>query len=148
MLADLIFDFLQGGNKLNNILSMFGDLFGGMGGGSKKGSSQLMFAGPMDYLQAVPVSGGAAGPFDYLQYADGGHIAAGKSGITGEAGPELISGPATVTPMADLGSKPNVNITIQSIDTQTGTEFLLKNKKQIEGIIQNAYNRRGKQGIY
>ena len=36
----------------------------------------------------------------------------------------------------------------EAIDTQTGTEFLLKNKKQIEGIIQNAYNRRGKQGIY
>ena len=46
------------------------------------------------------------------------------------------------------GANPQVNITIQAIDTQTGTEFLLKNKKQIEGIIQNAYNRRGKQGIY
>jgi hypothetical protein len=46
------------------------------------------------------------------------------------------------------GGGPAVNITIQAIDTQTGTEFLLKNKKQVEGIIQNAFNRRGKQGIY
>ena len=46
------------------------------------------------------------------------------------------------------GSAPAVNININAIDTQTGTEFLLNNKKQIEGIIQNAYNRRGKQGIY
>lgn len=148
ILADLINDTLNQGTLLKDILSWLGGLFGG-GGGTKKGSSPLMFAGPMDYLQAVPVSGGAAGPFDYLQFADGGHIAAGKTGIVGEGGsPELITGPATVTPMADLGSKPNVNISIQAIDTQTGTEFLLKNKKQIEGIIQNAYNRRGKQGIY
>ena len=43
---------------------------------------------------------------------------------------------------------PAVNITIQAIDTQSGTEFLLKNKKSVESIIQGAYNRRGKQGIY
>ena len=147
ILADLINDTLNQGTILQDILGWLGGLFGG--GATKRGSTPLMFAGPMDYLQAVPVSGGAAGPFDYLQnFADGGHINSGSSGIVGEAGPELISGPATVTPMADLGSKPNVNVTIQAIDTQTGTEFLLKNKKQIEGIIQNAYNRRGKQGIY
>ena len=82
-------------------------------------------------------------------FADGGTLGAGKFGIAGESGPELISGPAQITPMNEIaGPSPAVNITIQAIDTQTGTEFLLKNKKQIEGIIQNAYNRRGKQGIY
>ena len=86
-------------------------------------------------------------PIPFL--ADGGTLRSGQLGIAGEAGPELISGPATVTPMDQIGgANPQVNITIQAIDTQTGTEFLLKNKKQIEGIIQHAYNRRGKQGIY
>jgi hypothetical protein len=40
-----------------------------------------------------------------------------------------------------------VTININAIDTQTGTQFLLDNKGSIEGIIQNAYNRRGKPGI-
>ena len=83
-------------------------------------------------------------------FADGGRIKAGETGIVGEAGAELVSGPATVTSNEDSfgGNAPPVNITIQAIDTQTGTEFLLKNKRQIEGIVQSAYNRRGKQGIY
>jgi hypothetical protein len=82
-------------------------------------------------------------------FANGGTLGAGKFGIAGESGPEIIHGPAGVTPMAQMGAGgPAVNITIQAIDTQTGTEFLLKNKKAVEGIIQGAYNRRGKQGIY
>jgi hypothetical protein len=97
---------------------------------------------------------GATSPLDNhfnrnMLYADGGKIAAGETGIVGEAGAELVTGPATVTPNSEIGgAKPQVNITIQAIDTQSGTEFLIKNKKQIEGIIQHAYNRRGKQGIY
>ena len=152
MLADLIFDFLQGGDKLNNILSW---LFDALGGGGKKGGfdwGQMLGGGPA----GGPIPGAVYNPnpitgpvgMSIPLMAAGGTLGAGKHGIAGEAGPELITGPATVTPMTDLGSKPNVNVTIQAIDTQTGTEFLLKNKKQIEGIIQNAYNRRGKQGIY
>jgi phage-related protein len=145
-LSSLIQDSLSGTNKLSGI---FSNLFGGSGGGG---------GGIFDILGSIffPSSGGlslpglggpAGGPIPLL--ADGGTLGAGKLGIAGEAGPELISGPATVTPMDEIGgSKPAVNITIQAIDTQTGTEFLLKNKKQIEGIIQHAYNRRGKQGIY
>jgi hypothetical protein len=35
-------------------------------------------------------------------FEDGGSLASGKVGIAGEAGPELISGPANITPMNDL----------------------------------------------
>ena len=74
---------------------------------------------------------------------------AGKVGIAGEAGPELISGPANITPLNnDAGGALTVNFNIQAIDSQSGTEFILQHKREIEGVIQNAYNRRGKEGIY
>ena len=45
------------------------------------------------------------------------------------------------------GEEPvTVNFNISAIDTQTGTEFILKNKKQITGVIQQAYNTRGQSG--
>jgi phage-related protein len=129
-LSSLLQDTFNGGNQLSSI---FGTLFGG-GGGLGGGLSGIV-SGISSFF----------GGF----FADGGRLGAGKFGIAGEAGPELITGPANITPMDQIGGGgPAVNITIQAIDTQTGTEFLLKNKKQVEGIIQNAFNRRGKQGIY
>lgn len=153
-LKDLISDTLNGGSLLNDILGSLGNLFGGGGGGGN------ILGGILDggfARNAVDSFSSFAGDFigghfaRNMLYADGGHIAAGKTGIVGEAGPELVTGPAQVYSNEDSfgpGSATPVNITIQAIDTQTGTEFLLKNKRQIEGIIQGAYNRRGKQGIY
>lgn len=118
----------QGG--FGGIFSSIGGMFGGGGGGG-------LFSGIGDFF----------GGF----FANGGYLPAGKFGIAGEAGPEIITGPARVMSNEDSfggTNSPAVNITIQAIDTQTGTEFLLKNKKQIEGIIQTAYNRQGKTGIY
>lgn len=37
-------------------------------------------------------------------FADGGRLGAGKYGIAGEAGPELVTGPADITPINDLMS--------------------------------------------
>ena len=154
MLSDLLTDFLNGGTMFKDIMSMFGGLFGGGGGGFNIGDivgGGGMKAGPFDYLQQAPM---IAGPIAALlpQFAAGGRLGAGKMGIAGEAGPEIITGPANIMSNEDSfgnsGDKPQVNITIQAIDTQTGTEFLLKNRKQVEGIIQSAYNKRGKQGIY
>ena len=142
-LKDLLKDTLNGGNMLSDIM---GGIFGGGGGGGLFSSIGSLFGG-----------GGGGGLFSGISdffggfFANGGHLPAGKFGIAGEAGPEIITGPARVMSNEDSfggGGMSNVNITIQAIDTQTGTEFLLNNKKQIEGIIQNAYNRRGKQGIY
>ena len=84
-------------------------------------------------------------------FADGGLIPGGKVGIVGERGPELITGPANITPMDEFtgsGEPLTVNFTLNAIDTQTGIEFLLKNKPQIVGMIQGAYNSQGKRGIY
>ena len=35
-------------------------------------------------------------------FAEGGELAAGKLGIAGEAGPEFVQGPASITPMGDI----------------------------------------------
>ncbi|UOF79244.1 prophage tail length tape measure protein [Caudoviricetes sp.] len=43
------------------------------------------------------------------KFADGGTLGAGKWGIAGEAGPELIQGPANITPMGK-GSSPQITI--------------------------------------
>lgn len=157
-LKDLLKDTLNGGSLMKDIFSNFGGFGGGSGlptglgsigsslfGGSTGGGIGNFFSGLWGGV--TDFFGGLFGGF----FANGGMIPAGQFGVVGEAGPELISGPAKVTSNEDAfgpGNSPAINITIQAIDTQTGTEFLLKNKKQIEGIIQNAYNRRGKQGIY
>jgi len=153
-LKDLLKDTLNGGNMLSDIMGNifgkgsgeFGTSFGGFDIGSIFGG----FGGIGDALGGI---GSSVMDFFGGFFADGGTLGAGKFGIAGERGPEIITGPARIHSNEDSfggsgDSAPAVNITIQAIDTQTGTEFLLNNKKQIEGIIQNAYNRRGKQGIY
>ena len=46
-------------------------------------------------------------------FADGGNLGSGKWGIAGEAGPELVKGPASITPMDKLGSQaPQMNVTV------------------------------------
>ena len=44
------------------------------------------------------------------------------------------------------GEPITVNFNISAIDSQSGTEFILQNKKQITSVIQQAYNTRGRQG--
>ena len=40
----------------------------------------------------------------------------------------------------------NVNFTINAIDTRSGVEFLVQNKSTITGVVQQAFNQRGKAG--
>ena len=68
-----------------------GGLFGVVSGGHRGG-----FGG----------TGGGFGGF----FADGGRLGAGKWGIAGERGPEIIHGPANVTPMNDVGGGTVVHI--------------------------------------
>ncbi len=144
-MTSILTEALNGGNGLSNI---FGSIFGGGGGGGLFSGLGGLFGG----------GGGGGGIFSSIFsgigsifggfFSQGGYLSSGKVGIVGESGPELISGPANITPMDEAGGTTQVVFNINAIDTQTGTQFLLDNKKQIEGIIQNAYTRRGRQGIY
>jgi len=128
------------GNTLSGLMGSIGGMFGGGGGG-----------GLFDMIGGLFGGGGGLGSLFGGFFADGGYLPAGKVGIAGEAGAELISGPARITSHEDSvgsGGGAPVVININAIDTQSGTQFLLDNKREIEGIIHNAYNKRGKQGIY
>ncbi len=46
-------------------------------------------------------------------FADGGYLGAGKFGIAGEAGPELIQGPAKITPLG-VGGNVTVNVAVDA----------------------------------
>ena len=138
-------DAFSGGKGLSNI---FGSIFGGGGGGGIfSGIGSLFSGGGLFSGIGSLFSGGGLfggiGKFFGGFFADGGHLGAGKFGIAGESGPELISGPATITPMNSGGQ--SVVFNINTIDTQTGTQFLLDNKQQIVGMIQQAGHRRGKE---
>ena len=139
-ITSLISESLRGGNGISGA---FSSLFGGGGG---------MGGGLGGMLGGLFGGGGGGGLFSGIGsmfggfFADGGFLPSGKFGIAGEAGPEIVTGPARITPMEGMGGG-TTNIIIQAIDTQTGTEFLLKNKTQIEDIVNRAYNKRGRQGI-
>jgi hypothetical protein len=45
-------------------------------------------------------------------FAEGGTLGAGKWGIAGEDGPEIIHGPANITPMKDMGGQ---NVTVSNV---------------------------------
>jgi|11_taG_2_1085331.scaffolds.fasta_scaffold02103_4 hypothetical protein len=94
----------------NTLMSMIGG--GGFGGGFGGGGGGLgSLIGP-----AMSLFGGF--------FADGGKLPAGKFGIAGEEGAELIKGPATVMPMNKMGSvSPVFNFNIQGAvgGTRTGT---------------------------
>jgi hypothetical protein len=119
--------------------SLMGGMSGG-GGGGGGGMGGNILGGIMKFF-----AGG---------FANGGNIPSGKFGVVGERGREFISGPATITPMDNnINSNESqsgvvVNFNINAISTQDGTSFILEHKKEITGVIQNAFNKRGKQGIY
>jgi hypothetical protein len=83
-------------------------------------------------------SSGYAGAFD-----KGGMIPAGKWGIAGEYGPEIIQGPAAVTSRTDtakmLGSQPmNVNININTPDADSFRASIGQTTAQITRMLSRA----------
>ena len=118
------------GDSLGSLLGGIGGMFGGGGG---------------DFF-------GGIGEFFSGFFADGGTIPSGQFGIVGEAGPEFVTGPATVTPMnvdqvnSDSNGGLTVNFQLYAIDTQSGVQFLLQNKPAIISMVGEAYNKRGRRG--
>ena len=125
--------------------------FGGGAGGGGIGSLLGLGAAAIPGLGLLVGAGALLGGM----FADGGNTAkaSGKPILVGEKGPEIfMPGKAgTVVPNDELNSvggqgDVNVSFTINAIDTKTGVEFLLQNKRVITGVIQEAYQRRGTSG--
>ena len=136
---------------LGQTLNMGGGSGVGMLGGLLGGLGSLGMGTLIPGLGLLAGIGGLLGGF----FADGGSTArAGQKPIVvGERGPEIfLPGKAgTVVSNEDLNSMGgqgdlNVSFTINAIDTQTGVQFLLENKRVITGVIQEAYMRRGTSG--
>ena len=120
---------------------LLGSILGGLGGLS--GGTMLMGLGGLGLI------GGLIGGF----LADGGPAKQGVPYVVGERGPELFvpNTSGTVVSNEEMNAQGgqgdlSVNFTINAIDTQTGVQFLLENKRVITGVIQEAYMRRGSSG--
>jgi hypothetical protein len=61
-------------------------------------------------------------------------LGAGKWGIAGEAGPELISGPAQITPLDKMGGSTNVTYNINAVDARSFKEMLAQDPGYIYGL--------------
>lgn len=84
-----------------------------------------MFAGSMG---GFSFGGMSFGGF----YADGGTLGSGKWGIAGEAGPEIIHGPASITPMSKSGGQAApMNVTV--INNSSAS---VSAKKQPDGSLR------------
>lgn len=69
-------------------------------------------------------------------FANGGTIPAGQFGVVGEAGPEFVSGPATVTPMgAGLGAQ-QVTYIIQAVDAPSFQALVARDPGFIHAVAQ------------
>lgn len=118
------------GQSANNPLYVYdvagGGGFGGggagiFGGGAPSTSSGgSIFSGVGDFFGGIgdTISNAWGGITDFFGgfFANGGTLGAGKWGIAGERGPELISGPANITPM---GMGTNVTYNINAVDAQS-----------------------------
>lgn len=86
-------------------------------------------------------------------FAEGGKIPAGKFGVVGEEGPELIGGPASVTPMTSPQMQTtsqgdvNINFNINTIDARGFDELLVSRRATISGIINQGLNRQGRTAL-
>ncbi len=84
----------------------------------------------------IPTGGGTAGGglgdiFGGF-FANGGFLPGGKLGIVGEAGPELISGPAQITPLSGVGG--NVTYNINAVDSMSFKQMVARDPGFIHAV--------------
>lgn len=118
--------------------SLFGSIFGGATGGGPGGFLAGIFGGGAGGFFSNLFGGGggfgtgaAFGNLDFGGFfAEGGYLGAGKWGIAGENGAEIIKGPAQVVPSSQTLNRSNVNniqvmvppMTERRTASQIGTE--------------------------
>jgi len=138
-MGKMVTDALSSSSSVGRIIS--GMMGGGGGGGSLFGTVAK------GLLSFIPGGGFLSGLFR----AGGGPVSGGKSYMVGENGPEMFTpsgnGRIARNNGDDSGGGLTVNFNINAIDPATGTEFILDQKQQIVGMINQAYRKRGRAGI-
>ena len=113
------------GGSFGGLVGSLGGLFGGGGGGG-------------GFLDGIVGSlGDLFGGF----FADGGSLAAGKFGVVGERGPELITGPANITPLDQLGGGQQVIYNINAVDARSFRDLLARDPGYIHALAQKGASR-------
>lgn len=80
--------------------------------------------------------GGGSSPFAGF-FANGGLIPSGKFGVVGENGPELISGPANITPMdGAIGGSTQVVYNINAVDAPSFKSLIARDPGFIHAVAQ------------
>jgi len=135
-------------SQINSLLGQLFNIGPSAGGGGGGGLGSLITG-----LFGTPTVGAPMGgfnPFGFLTRAAGGPVSSSRSYLVGERGPELFnptsSGSITSTDEVNNGNG-TVVFQLNAVDTQTGVEFLLKNKPQIINMVSQGFNQRGRQGI-
>jgi len=117
-----------GGGILSSIGSAFSGITDTISGLFSSGPEQL--SGPTD-------SGGGffSGISDFFSgfFANGGNIPSGRFGIVGEAGPEFVGGPASVTPM---GGPSAVTYNINAVDARSFQQLLASDPSFIYALTE------------
>ena len=73
-------------------------------------------------------------------FANGGFIPPGKAGIVGERGPELVQGPAQVTPLGGMSAPINNYYTynINALDAKSVAQLFSENRRTLLGVTEQA----------
>jgi hypothetical protein len=107
------------------VFSGIGNIFSGSGGGILGGITNAL-SGVGNFVSNL-----FAGFF-----ANGGMIPSGQFGVVGERGPELISGPATVTPISAGTSTQYVTYNINAVDASSFKGLIAKDPAFIHAVAQ------------
>ena len=135
-----VFRWISGG--LSGIGNFLGNAFSGI-----VNVGRNIFSGIGNFIGNI-ASG--IGNFFSGFFAEGGYIPSGTLGIVGEAGPEFVAGPATVTSARDTaammrGSQPvQINFSIQALDARGVDALLIERKPLIADIVREAVNNSGR----
>ena len=69
-------------------------------------------------------------------FASGGYLPSGQTGIVGENGPELITGPANIEPMNSRPQVTNINYSISAVDAQSFKQLVARDPQFIYNVTE------------
>ena len=132
-MEDAIVDFVKTG-KLS-----FRDLIGDILEQSLRANLRQIFSGILN-----PSSGSGGGIQDIFGgfFAKGGYLPAGQFGVVGERGPEIINGPANITPLSMGSGGSNVTYNISAVDAMSFKQMIARDPQFIHAVAT-----KGSQGI-
>lgn len=132
-MEDAIVDFVKTG-KLS-----FRDLISDILEQSLRANLRQIFSGILN-----PSSGSGGGIEDLFGgfFAKGGYLPAGQFGVVGERGPEIINGPANITPIAMGSGGSNVTYNISAVDAMSFKQMIARDPQFIHAVAT-----KGSQGI-